>query len=289
MQIPERLIARGPIDAGIYLVSTPIGNLGDLTLRALRVLSSVDTVLAEDTRRARQLLTSYGLNPKLVAVHQHNEERLAPELVAQARDVPLALVSDAGTPLLSDPGLPLVREAIKQGVAVHPIPGASALLAATVVSGLAMDHMQFLGFLPHKGAGRAARLERGERSGGAMVLYEAANRIELMIRDLEKVCGGDRDIVFCRELTKLHEQVWRGQVKDATDWYLSSKDHAKGEYVVVVSAGQRQESQIDEDRVLRALVGALPPSKAAKVAAEITGQSRRSLFERLERLNKPDD
>ena len=288
MQIPERLIARGPIDAGIYLVSTPIGNLGDLTLRALRVLSSVDTVLAEDTRRARQLLTSYGLNPKLVAVHQHNEERLAPELVAQARDVPLALVSDAGTPLLSDPGLPLVREAIKQGLPFTLFRAPRLCWPPRWCRDWPWITCSSWAFCHTKGRAEP-RLERGERSGGAMVLYEAANRIELMIRDLEKVCGGDREIVLCRELTKLHEQVWRGRVADATAWYQSSKDHAKGEYVVVVSAGQRQESQIDEDRVLRALVGALPPSKAAKVAAEITGQSRRSLFERLERLNKPDD
>ena len=217
MHIPERLVARGPIDPAIYLVSTPIGNLGDLTLRALRVLSSVEIVMAEDTRRARQLLSSYGLNPRVIAVHQHNEERLAPGLVEQAREVPLALVSDAGTPLLSDPGLPLVNEAIRQGVPVIPIPGASALLAATVVSGFAMDHLQFLCFLPHKGSGRGDRLERGERSGGAMVLYESANRIPLLIKDLLAQCGGQRRVALCREMTKLHEQVWRGQLDQALE------------------------------------------------------------------------
>ncbi|MGB0964787.1 MAG: 16S rRNA (cytidine(1402)-2'-O)-methyltransferase [Litorivicinus sp.] len=289
MQIPERLMARGPIDPAIYLVSTPIGNLGDLTLRALRVLSSVELVLAEDTRRARQLLSSYGLNTRCIAVHQHNEERLAPGLVEQAREVPMALVSDAGTPLLSDPGLPLVREAIRQGVPVIPIPGASALLAATVVSGFAMDHLQFLGFLPHKGSGRGDRLERGERSGGAMVLYESANRMPVLIRDLLAQCGPDRRVAFCREMTKLHEQVWRGTLDQAQAWYDSSNDHTKGEYAVVVEAGQRMGSDIDQDRVLRALASALPPSKAAKVAAEITGGSRRELFERIESLNKSDD
>ena len=289
MHIPERLVARGPIDPAIYLVSTPIGNLGDLTLRALRVLSSVEIVMAEDTRRARQLLSSYGLNPRVIAVHQHNEERLAPGLVEQAREVPLALVSDAGTPLLSDPGLPLVNEAIRQGVPVIPIPGASALLAATVVSGFAMDHLQFLGFLPHKGSGRGDRLERGERSGGAMVLYESANRIPLLIKDLVAQCGGQRRVALCREMTKLHEQVWRGQLDQAQEWYASSGDHAKGEYAVVVEAGQRVGSDIDQDRVLRALAQALPPSKAAKVAAEIIGTSRRELFDRIEALNKGAD
>jgi len=289
MHIPERLVARGPIDPAIYLVSTPIGNLGDLTLRALRVLSSVEIVMAEDTRRARQLLSSYGLNPRVIAVHQHNEERLAPGLVEQAREVPLALVSDAGTPLLSDPGLPLVNEAIRQGVPVIPIPGASALLAATVVSGFAMDHLQFLGFLPHKGSGRGDRLERGERSGGAMVLYESANRIPLLIKDLLAQCGGQRRVALCREMTKLHEQVWRGQLDQALEWYASSGDHAKGEYAVVVEAGQRAGSDIDQDRVLRALAQALPPSKAAKVAAEIIGSSRRELFDRIEALNKGAD
>ena len=289
MHIPERLVARGPIDPAIYLVSTPIGNLGDLTLRALRVLSSVEIVMAEDTRRARQLLSSYGLNPRVIAVHQHNEERLAPGLVEQAREVPLALVSDAGTPLLSDPGLPLVNEAIRQGVPVIPIPGASALLASTVVSGFAMDHLQFLGFLPHKGSGRGDRLERGERSGGAMVLYESANRIPLLIKDLLAQCGGQRRVAFCREMTKLHEQVWRGTLEQAQAWYTSSPDHAKGEYVVVVEAGQRAGSEIDQDRVLRALAQALPPSKAAKVAAEIIGVPRRDLFDRIEALNKPTD
>jgi len=289
MHIPERLVARGPIDPAIYLVSTPIGNLGDLTLRALRVLSSVEIVMAEDTRRARQLLSSYGLNPRVIAVHQHNEERLAPGLVEQAREVPLALVSDAGTPLLSDPGLPLVNEAIRQGVPVIPIPGASALLAATVVSGFAMDHLQFLGFLPHKGSGRGDRLERGERSGGAMVLYESANRIPLLIKDLLAQCGGQRRVALCREMTKLHEQVWRGQLDQALEWYASSGDHAKGEYAVVVEAGQRAGSDIDQDRVLRALAQALPPSKAAKVAAEIIGTSRRELFDRIEALNKGAD
>ncbi|WP_420550357.1 16S rRNA (cytidine(1402)-2'-O)-methyltransferase [Litorivicinus lipolyticus] len=285
MQIPERLVARGPIEPAIYVVSTPIGNLGDLTLRALRVLSSVEIVLAEDTRRARQLMTAYGLSPRLIAVHQHNEARLAPELVAQARDMPLALVSDAGTPLLSDPGLPLVREAIAQGVPIIPIPGASALLAATVVSGFAMDHLQFLGFLPHKGSGRRDRLERGERSGGAMVLYESANRMPVLIRDLVDQCGPDRQVAFCREMTKLHEQIWRGSVGEAQAWYDASSDHARGEYAVVVSAGERQGSEIDQMRVLKALAKALPPSKAAKVAAEITGGSRRELFELIEALH----
>lgn len=143
-----------------------------------------------------------------------------------------------------------------------------------------------MGFLPHKGSGRRERLERGERSGGAMVLYESANRIPVLMADLVEQCGPDRPVALCRELTKMHEQIWRGPVGDALEWYQSSPDHNRGEYVVVVAAGQREGSQIDQGRVLKALAAVLPPSKAAKVAAEITGGSRRELFEQIEALHK---
>lgn len=289
MLIPERFLARGPLDPGIYVVATPIGNLGDITLRGLRVLANAEVIWAEDTRRTQQLLSAYGIKARVRALHQHNEEKLAPGVVDDALSTPVALVSDAGTPLLSDPGLPLVRAAIEAGVNLYPIPGPSALLAASVVSGFALDHMQFVGFLPHKGSGRRERLERAERSGGAMVLYEAPSRVTQLVADLLAQCGPDRQILIARELTKLYESHWRGPVSAAADWLMASEDHRRGEFVVVVEAGGGDSMQIDEQRLLSALHKALPPSKAAKVAAEITGKPRRAMFEALERLNPSAD
>jgi 16S rRNA (cytidine1402-2'-O)-methyltransferase len=225
------------VSAGtLYVVSTPIGNLGDLTVRAIEILRAVPLVLAEDTRHARTLFSRYEIRTPTAALHEHNEARSTPRLVARlAEGQDLALITDAGTPLLSDPGARLVRAAIDAGVPVVPIPGASALLAALAGAGLPMDRFTFFGFLPRRGAARRAALAEITALTHVSVLYEAPNRVAATLADLVGAGLGGRSATVARELTKRFEEFRRGTVDELAAYYAESP--VRGEVVIVIGEG----------------------------------------------------
>lgn len=268
----------------LYLVATPIGNLGDVTQRALEVLAEADLVAAEDTRRSRTLLDRYGISAKLVSLHEHNETDQAPALVEQLRGgTSIALVSDAGTPLVSDPGYRLVRLAIDAGVTVSPVPGASAVTAALSVSGLPPDRFAFEGFLPAKANARKSALQSLALEPRTQVFFESSHRIVASLADLAEVYGPERQAAVCRELTKQFETVLRGGLGELAQRVASESNQQKGEFVIVVAgheaAAEQQHAQgLD---LARALLEHLPASQAAKVAARISGAPRRDLYEQL--------
>lgn len=217
----------------LYVVSTPIGNLGDLSPRAVDTLRAVAAILAEDTRHSRVLCDRFEIRTPLIAYHEHNEAQAAPGFVARmVAGESLALISDAGTPLVSDPGARLVRAAIDAGVPVSPVPGPSALLAALVGSGLVADQFTFLGFLPRKGGERAERLDQIRQARHAMVLYEAPPRVARTLAELSGLGAGDRQTVVARELTKQYEEFRRGTVSELAAYY--GEHEPRGEVVIVI-------------------------------------------------------
>lgn len=265
----------------LYVVATPIGQLADITLRALDVLRGVDAICAEDTRHTRQLLLHHGIERPLVAVHEHNEEALAAKLVARLQGgESLALVSDAGTPLVSDPGFRLVRAARAAGVPVSPVPGPCAAIAALSVAGLPSDRFCFEGFLPAKASARRERLQALAGEPRTLVFYESAHRIEQSLADMVQALGGERPAVLARELTKLFETVLDGDLDGLLARVRSDENQRRGEFVLMV-AGRAEDADaaLDAGRRLYAkLVEHLPPSQAARVAAEITGAPRKVLY-----------
>ena len=224
-----------PADGRVVLVGTPIGNLGDLSPRAVHALAAADVIACEDTRVTRKLLTHAGVSGKrLATLNAHNEAAFADQLVAQAAaGQVVAVVTDAGMPGVSDPGARLVAAAVAAGVAVDVVPGPSAVLAALVLSGLPTDHFTFDGFLPRKGRERAARLQAIAESERTVVVFESPHRVRATIDDLRTVCGDDRPVAVARELTKLHEEVWRGTLAGAAAFWATAEP--RGEYVIVVA------------------------------------------------------
>ena len=267
--------------ATLHVVATPIGNLGDLSPRAQQVLREVAAVCAEDTRRSGQLLAHFGIGTPLLALHEHNEQQLAERLVARLLGgEALALVSDAGTPLVSDPGYRLVRAARAAGVKVSPVPGPSALVAALSVAGLPSDRFTFEGFLPAKASARRERLAALAGEPRTLVFYESSHRIEESLADLRAAFGDDRPAVLARELTKLFETVLDGTLADLQARVAADGDQRKGEFVLVVQGvGEDAEAKLAEGRRVHAILARqLPPSTAAKLAAEITGAPRKALY-----------
>jgi 16S rRNA (cytidine1402-2'-O)-methyltransferase len=267
--------------ATLYVVATPIGNLGDLSPRAQEVLRSVAAICAEDTRHTGQLLSHFGISKPLVALHDHNEETMAERVVARLLGgESLAVVSDAGTPLVSDPGFRLVRAARLAGVKVSPIPGACAAIAALSVAGLPSDRFVFEGFLPAKGAARRERLNKLAAETGTLVFYESSHRIAESLTDMAAAFGGERPAVVARELTKLFETVLDGSLEQLLAKVLADDNQRKGEFVVMVQgAGDDEEAKIAEGRRLYAKLNEhLPPSTAAKLAAELSGAPRKALY-----------
>ncbi len=271
-----------PTVAGtLYVVATPIGNLGDLSSRALETLRGVAAICAEDTRHTRQLLSHYGVEQSLVALHEHNEAGVAERIVArlQAGDS-LALVSDAGTPLVSDPGFRLVAEARAAGIKVSPIPGPSALIAALSVAGLPSDRFAFEGFLPAKAGARRERLAQLAGETRTLLFYESSHRIEETLGDAVVAFGADRPAAIARELTKLFETVLSGTLAELHARVVADADQRKGEFVLLIQGvGDDAEAKLAEGRRIYAkLIEHLPPSTAAKLAADISGAPRKGLY-----------
>lgn len=267
--------------ATLYVIATPIGNLADMSHRAQQTLREVAAVCAEDTRHTRPLLAHYGIDKPLIALHDHNEEALAEKIVARLLGgESLALVSDAGTPLVSDPGFRLVRAARAAGIKVSPIPGACAAIAALSVAGLPSDRFAFEGFLPAKASGRRERLSRLAGATATLVFYESSHRIEESLADMAAIFGGDRPAVLARELTKLFETVLDGDLAGLLAQVQADPNQRRGEFVVMVQgAGDDEAAQIAEGRRLYAKLNEhLPPSTAAKLAAELSGAPRKALY-----------
>ena len=267
--------------ATLYVVATPIGNLADLSPRGQEVLRTVAAICAEDTRHTSQLLSHFGISRPLVALHDHNEEAIAERIVTRlVAGESLALVSDAGTPLVSDPGFRLVRAARAAGIKVSPVPGACAAIAALSVAGLPSDRFTFEGFLPAKASGRRERLQKLAGEVRTMVFYESSHRIAESLADMAAVFGGERSAVLARELTKLFETVLDGDLAGLLRQVEADDNQRKGEFVVMVQgAGDDVEARLTEGRRVYALLGEhLPPSTAAKLAAELTGAPRKALY-----------
>jgi len=277
------------LSPGLYLVATPIGNMRDITLRALDVLGDADAIACEDTRVTATLLKAYGIATPTIPYHDHNAERARPQILARlAAGEVVALVSDAGTPLVSDPGLKLVRAAVEAELAVVPIPGASATLAGLTVAGLATDRFLFAGFLPAKTAARRRALEELAAVPGTLIFYEAAKRLPASLADMAAVLGA-RDAVVARELTKLYEDVVRGELGELAERYAASGP-PKGEVVVIIGPPQAPEiaPELIDRRLTAALMRMSVKDAAAEVAEEL-GQPRRRLYERaLQLLGRRD-
>ena len=265
----------------LYVVATPIGNLGDLTARARDVLAAVDAICAEDTRHTRQMLNALGLERPLLALHDHNEAEIAWKLVERLKAGEcLALVSDAGTPLVSDPGYRLVREVRAAGLAVSPIPGACAAIAALSVAGIPSDRFCFEGFLPAKGSGRRERLAELAKETRTLVFYESSHRIEEALADFVAAFGGEREAVLARELTKLFETVLCDTLSGIAAKVAADENQRKGEFVIVVRGCEDDTAArlIEGQRLYAKLAEHLKPSVAAKLAADISGAPRKSLY-----------
>ena len=271
------------LERTLYVVATPIGNMRDITLRALDVLSQVDVIAAEDTRVTRQLAVHYGIGAKLVSLHQHNERRRAEEIVALlAAGKRVALVSDAGTPAVSDPGADLVRAVSEAGYGVVPVPGASAVVAALSASGIRAARWMFCGFLPSSSASRKKELERLRECACALVFYEAPHRIEATVDALTATLGADRTLVVAREITKRFESIHRCRLADAPAWLAADSDRRRGEFVLIVDgpAAQIAPDEDANDRMLDALLAELPLAQAVRIAVALTGLPRKRVYQR---------
>lgn len=270
------------MENALYVVATPIGNLGDITLRALETLRGVDLVACEDTRHARQLLDHHGISVPTLALHQHNENEAAEKLVrllGEGRRV--ALVSDAGTPGVSDPGARAVAAVRAAGFRVVPLPGPNAAIAAMSAAGLADSRFLFVGFLPAKVGARRTAIAELAPVDAALLFYEAPHRVTETVADLVELLEPRRELVIARELTKMFEQIERMPLADAPAWLSADANRQRGEFVLVVSAPPlRQGFDAETERVLGALLAELPVKQAAKLAAEITGQPKKALYAR---------
>ncbi len=267
----------------LYVVATPIGNLGDITLRALEILKGVDAIAAEDTRHTSGLLSHFGISKKLIAVHEHNEHQSAEKLLALLNaGENIALVTDAGTPGISDPGAVVVDFVRKAGIKVVPIPGVSAVIAALSVSGIAQNGFLFHGFLPASGAARRKALELLKAQTVTLVFYEAPHRIIESIVDMANVLGAERRITFAREITKTFETIHSCPLADAKAWLEADTNQQRGEFVLLVEAAAvkaAEEFSQETVRVLKLLMMDLPLKQAVKLTAEITNEKKNDLYE----------
>jgi 16S rRNA (cytidine1402-2'-O)-methyltransferase len=271
----------------LYVVSTPIGNLDDISSRARTVLDQVDAVVVEDTRRAGQFFQHLGIRASFVAYHEHNERDRTPALVARLEaGEDLALISDAGTPLISDPGYRLVRAAHQAGIRVSSIPGASALLAALAAAGLPTDEFHFQGFPPARGAAREQTIRSLANRRCTSVVYEAPHRLPALLQALETEAGPEREAVLARELTKRFETLLTGTLSEVRARVDADRDQRKGEMVLVLAGAPAAETADETlEPLARELLRELPASRAARVLAAWSGRPRRQLYRWLEQLD----
>jgi 16S rRNA (cytidine1402-2'-O)-methyltransferase len=277
-----------PLPRGLYVVSTPIGNLDDITLRALMVLRNVDLIAAEDTRHTRQLLQYFSIHKPLLAVHDHNEMQQKDKIIEQIKEgKAIALVSDAGTPLISDPGFTVVRALQEQHLPVITIPGPSALTAALSIAGLPCAQFIFEGFLPAKAGARVARLQQLKRETRTQVFYASVHRVQEDVNAIAAVYGEMRAMMLLRELTKRHETSVFGTVAKVQH-YLATDEHAlKGEFVLVVAGDSavHEEVTVETERLLKILLPVLPLKQAVTIVSEILGVAKNSVYEMALRIN----
>ncbi len=268
----------------LYIVATPIGNLADITLRALEVLKAVDVIAAEDTRHSRILLQHYQINTSVISLHGDNEKAKTEQLLVRIQaGESIALISDAGTPLISDPGSYFVQQARAQNIHVVPIPGACALIAALSASGLSTQSFRFIGFLPHKGRDREAGMQAIADDVATLVFYESCHRIVNFLKLAQSVFGAERYVVLARELTKHFETIRGDRLDRLYEWVQADANQQKGEYVVLVSGSDTQpdSGMVSRQQIIKVLAQHLPTKQAAKLTAEITGESQRDLYQRM--------
>jgi 16S rRNA (cytidine1402-2'-O)-methyltransferase len=265
------------------VVATPIGNLEDMTPRAIRILSEVDLIAAEDTRHSGKLLKHFGIEAKTEALHEHNERSQVPRLIEILQaGKSIAFITDAGTPLVSDPGFHLVRSARQAGLTVIPVPGACAAIAALSAAGLPSDRFVFEGFPPAKSAARRAVFEKLREESRTLIFYESPHRILESLKEMTEIFGPGREAVLARELTKQFETVRNGTLTELSEWVNRDSHQQLGEFVILIHGVPREEREaVDEEaeRVLRILLGELPVSQAAALAAKITGLKKNRLYE----------
>ena len=281
------------LECALYVVATPIGNMRDISLRALDILSDADTIAAEDTRNSSHLLTFHGISGKrLLALHQHNERGGAEKIInllEQGESV--ALITDAGTPAVSDPGALVVEAVLAAGHKVIPIPGANAGVAALSAAGLAAPHFLFYGFLPNKSAARCKELQTLIEYPYTLVFYEAPHRILECVADLLSVFGREREIVLAREITKMFENIHRCKLGDALEWLNSDPNNLRGEFVLLVSAALERADGLsaEAEQILSVLLEELPLKQAVQLAVKITGVARNELYQRALALKTSDE
>jgi len=271
--------------AGLYVVATPIGNLEDISYRAVRILSEVDLIAAEDTRHSRVLLSHYDITTPMQALHEHNETQVAARILEQmGNGNAIALISDAGTPLISDPGFHLVCAAREAGIPVFAVPGPSAVTTALSIAGLPPDRFAFEGFLPSKSAARRKRLKELNRESRTLVFFESSHRIEATIDDMAEVFGQQRLVAVCRELTKKFETVLRAPLAEVARTLAEDKNQTRGEFVVLVKGHEddKDKALSNAHKLAQELLEYLPASQAARVAAKLNDVPRRKVYQLLE-------
>ena len=268
----------------LYIVATPIGNLSDITIRAVEILKKVDIVLAEDTRHSKKLLTHYEINSPLRAFHEHNENEKVSDIIAEIiTGKSFALISDAGTPLISDPGYHLVLEAKRNDIDVVPIPGPSAIIAALSSSGIESNSFSFFGFLPTKQTARLRLLKTKKSLNETIIFYESPNRILSTLKDILEVFGENRQVCLAKELTKSFETILNDNLINLIDYLDSDSSHQKGEFVIIISPADKidfNEAQIQLDKILPILCSEMGASQAAKLAARITGIDKKHCYKK---------
>ena len=268
----------------LFIVATPIGNLDDITFRAFEVLKSVDFVLAEDTRHSNKLLLHLDISKTIRAFHEHNEREKTKAIISEIYSgKSIALISDAGTPLISDPGYFLVAQAKKEGLKVVPIPGPTALITALSASGLASDSFTFLGFLPSKQTARVKLLIGLVGRTETIIFYESPKRVLATLTDMQTIFGDSREVCLAKELTKAFETIHTGSIPNLIEYLTIDQNHQKGEFVILISATNKidlAEAEIQLDSLLPILCAEMGTSKAAKIAAKITGIDKKKCYKR---------
>ncbi len=268
--------------ASLYIVATPIGNLSDISERAIKILQEVDLIAVEDTRHSGKLLQHIGVSTPMLALHEHNEDKKVQDIIDKLlAGAQIALISDAGTPLISDPGYQLVKAALLAGIKVSPIPGPSALVTALSVSGLPSDSFIFEGFLPNKSSGRIKKLGALSAESRTLIFYEAPHRIVACLQDMLQIFGAKRTAVIARELTKTFETIKNDSLENLLEWVQADTNQQKGEFVVLVQGKEKDNTVVNSEAesILNTLMQELPLKQASHLVSKITGIKKNTLYQ----------